>query len=804
MNNEVKMVHLICNAHLDPIWQWKWNEGIAAAVSTFRSAAKLCEEYDYVFCHGESMLYEAIEEYDPVLFQKIKELVKSGKWHIMGGWYLQPDCNMPSGESFIRQIKVGTDYFVKNFGVKPTVAINFDPFGHTKGLVQIIKKCGQEGYIFMRPYKSQLKLPAEQFLWEGFDGSVIKAFRTEAYNSPLGGAADVIVLRSNNQIEKICAVTWGVGNHGGGPSRKDLRDIENLKIDGVNFIHSTPERFISEIAPTEKFTESLRPAMPGCYVSTSRLKHLHSVIENQLYFTEIISSVAELNGYKLNCDSELKDAEKAFLTSEFHDVLPGSSIKAGEDNGLQKLYYAREILERVCNRAFFALTNDLKAAGEGEYPVLVFNPNPYILETDVECEFTLADQNWGDGRTIAEVYCDGKKLLSQGVVEDSVINLDWRKKIVFNAKLPPLSVARFDVKTYLDLDAKDFEPRKVTSDLIFEDCGRTIKISAETGNIVSYVVGGKEYVNGNGFAPYLYNDNADPWAMGENQLTELGTDGTEILLSNSDSGIFKGFDAMRISEEGAIYTKIECFYVSDNVKIKKTYKIYHDKIDVDVNLNVFYNDVDSILKIEIPVAECEKYIGQTAFGTEENKTNGSECVSLRYVAAKSGEKYLAVLNDGTYGHSFKDGAIRLSLIRGAGYCVHPIPDRPLIPANRYVNRMDQCEHEYSFKLTVVEEVDLERIALEFNRKPYALNVFPCGNGGKELTVPTLSNKNITLHSFRKITGDKYCLRLFNGYASKQKVTVKIGDVSAEFVFGGYEVKTVTYDGKTVIEDDFLC
>ena len=101
----MRKIHLICNAHIDPIWQWDWEEGAAATLSTFRSACDLAEKYDYIFCHNEVTVYKYIEEYAPELFTRIKALIKKGKWHIMGGWYLQPDCNMPSGESFVRQIK---------------------------------------------------------------------------------------------------------------------------------------------------------------------------------------------------------------------------------------------------------------------------------------------------------------------------------------------------------------------------------------------------------------------------------------------------------------------------------------------------------------------------------------------------------------------------------------------------------------------------------------------------------------------------------------------------------------------------
>ena len=100
---EKKTLYLICNAHLDPVWLWNMEEGISAALSTFHTAADFCENYDgFVFNHNEALLYQWIEEYDLPLFERIQKLVKAGKWHIMGGWYLQPDCNMPSGESFVR------------------------------------------------------------------------------------------------------------------------------------------------------------------------------------------------------------------------------------------------------------------------------------------------------------------------------------------------------------------------------------------------------------------------------------------------------------------------------------------------------------------------------------------------------------------------------------------------------------------------------------------------------------------------------------------------------------------------------
>ena len=173
-----KEMHLICNAHIDPMWHWEWEEGACEALSTFRVAAKFCREFDnFIFCHNEALLYMWIEEYEPSLFAEIQELVKLGKWHIMGGWHLQPDCNMPSGEGFVRNIEFGRRYFKEKFGIEPTTAINFDPFGHTRGLVQILAKSSFDSYMFCRPSQNDCPLPSDTFTWVGYDGSKVVGTR---------------------------------------------------------------------------------------------------------------------------------------------------------------------------------------------------------------------------------------------------------------------------------------------------------------------------------------------------------------------------------------------------------------------------------------------------------------------------------------------------------------------------------------------------------------------------------------------------------------------------------------------------
>ena len=583
-------IHLICNAHIDPIWQWDWAEGASAVLSTFYSAATLAEKFDYVFCHNEATIYKFVEEYAPDLFEKIKKLVKEGKWHIMGGWYLQPDCNMPSGESFVRQIREGQRYFMEKFGVCPTTAINFDPFGHTVGLVQILKKCGQDSYLFMRPNSRELRLPGNPFIWRGLDGSEVKAFRMGAYNTPLGKSAARIREQAERQTDPVCLVAWGVGNHGGGPSAKDLADIENelMTSEALAYIHSTPENFFAKISPTAVFDGSLRTSMPGCYTSMHRLKQLHAQLENELYLAEKLAAVAYAKGAMADYPEQaLRHAAEDLLNAEFHDVLPGTSIQCGEEAGIRYLNHGILEAERVKVKAYFALSAEEAPAGEGEYPIVIFNPHAYALSDNIECEFMLADQNWnGDIESTFTVRDrNGNEVPYQLIKEESNLDLDWRKRIVFKAEMEPLSLTRYSVYA----EYKEKKVKEKPSAFVFDDGRKYVRINPETGLLESYRIDGEEYL-GEGFGLVSFDDNADPWAMAPHQRARVGTNERAFTLSEKPSGVFRGMKSVQIIEDGDIYLGIEAFFEQDDTRARILYKIYKNTDDIDEKelLTVFY------------------------------------------------------------------------------------------------------------------------------------------------------------------------------------------------------------------------
>ena len=824
----MKEVHLICNAHLDPIWQWEWEEGAAAALSTFRSAVDLAGEFDYIFCHNEVTLYKYIEEYAPALFARIKKLIREGRWHVMGGWYLQPDCNMPQGESFVRQIMVGHRYFMEKFGVNPTTAINFDAFGHSSGLPQILSGCGQDSLMLVR--SGDDPIPARQFVWEGVDGSRVKVFASNhGYNSPLGHAAEAIRERIGTQEQDVICVLWGVGNHGGGPSRKDLADIDALMCelaDDITVVHSTPESFFAKINPEIIHRGALRISNPGCYTSMVRIKQKHAELENTLYMTEKLCSAAALQGLIEYPEKELDDATEDLLNAQFHDILPGSSIRAGEENGLQLLDHGILLCNRLRARAYFAMSKTQPRASEGEFPILVFNPQPYEWETEITCEMMLADQNWSSEiASRLRIYnADGVELPLQITKEESNLNLDWRKRFVFRAPLAPLSVTRFSV--YVDYEPKQEKPVLPRGgDFLFEadytengvSVHKRVEIDGTTGLLRSLVLNGREWISDRtylgcrgAFLPVFYDDTPDPWGMQGFQLAGMGCNPRPFALMEQPDGPFIGMAPMQVIEDGPIFTAVECFLALENTRIRMEYDIYKTSAAVDVRVDVFMNDADRMLKLALPLRADGEVIGQTAFGTEVLYANGRENVAQRFVGVRAEDGCAAaLLNRGTYGSSYADGVLSMSLVRSASYCAHPIGDRPIIPSDMFVKKIDMGERNFVFRLQPAKECALERLAQQFNLPPYACNVFPAEAGLEdsasapvaEAVIPVVSDPDIVLITMKKQHGeDAYLLRLLNNTPDARDCTLTVGGKALALHFGRYAVKTVRMTADALTEE----
>lgn len=787
----MKKLFLVCNAHLDPVWLWDWQEGATAAVATFRTAAEICEETDgFVFCHNEALLYQWVEEYDPVLFRRIQTLVAAGKWHIMGGWFLQPDCNAPSGESILRQVITGRKYFRKHFSAEPKVAVNVDTFGHSRGLVQILKQCGYTGYVFMRPEKERRELPARNFLWEGFDGSQLLTHRLDrSYRSFLGQAVDDVTDWCKTEREEdISLFTWGIGNHGGGPSREDVAGLDAWmqQHPELSACHSTPETFFDALEASGKefpvFSDDLRPVFVGCYTSQARLKRLHRQLENRLYATEKLLSAASAQGLISYPEAELKEAERDLLFCEFHDILPGTTIPEGEAGATSTLHHGLEILSRLQLRGAMALLAGQEKALPEQTPVFIYNPHPYPVTGDFTFEIMPSDQNWSQTvRNTVTVRRNGELVPSQEEKPSVNMNLDWRKRVTIHATLDPSSMNRFDCAFELRPCEKQPDVTFPQGQFLFDNGEMQLRINAKTGLVDSYRVNGTEYLLPAAFCPVAYQDIADPWHMDGNRFTEkIGTFRPvepKQVSRYSDSAQLTA-SAVRIVEDGPVRTLVEAEFAWNSSRIIQTYTLPKSGTAFTISQKIIWNEADTMLKLEIPTQISGTYLGQGLFGSGELPHDGTECVSQKWCGLFGDTHALTVSNTGIYGSHCVDGTISLSLLHSPAYAAHPIEMRPLVHEERFVPRMDQGEHEISFTVcggnsdVRLQSIDFE--AQTQNEMPFIFSAFPSGAGELPKQAVCLSNSRVQLTAmYFDPDQSGYILRLWNTQPEPVRVTVTL-------------------------------
>ena len=676
-----------------------------------------------------------------------------------------------------------------------------------------MKKSGYDAYIFMRPAQEEFHVPDQNFIWVGYDGSEIIAHKVSNGYSSLLGQADKKILEwlKDNQTTAVGMVPWGVGNHGGGPSRIDLENLNRIMKEASDFeiIHSTPEAYIKELVGSKavlpRYDRDLNPWAVGCYTAQIRIKQKHRLLENELYMTEKMLANAAIQGILEYPSNEIKEALYDLLTSEFHDILTGTSVQLAEEASLRLLDHGLEIVSRLKTRAFFALSSGQVAAKGGEIPILVYNPHPFKVKEKIECEFMLADQNWDEDFYMPVIYKNDRKIASQTEKENSNINLDWRKRVVFDAELEPSCVNRFDCK--LVRVARKPEPVLKVSDnrIYFRTNELSLIINCSTGLVDSYKVKGEEFLREKAFSLLVIEDNDDPWGMTVSSFRKIlgqfelmsKEEGAEYSGLSGLSGLLPG--SVRVIEDGEVRSVVEAVFKYGKSSACITYILPKTGTEVQLKVRLNWNEKSRMLKLSIPtVLEKARYLGQVAYGVEQLPDNGDEAVSQKWNAVLSSGigRAFTCINDGVYGSDYKDGEFRISLLRSAGYCAHPIMDRPIMSQDRFSPRIDQGERIYSFRLNAGEATErldaVDREALLFNERPAALSFFPGGEGIKPQAGIVLDDGVVQLTAFKKTeNSEDYIIRLFEPTGKKRETTVRIPvlGLKKNVKLKGFEIKT---------------
>ncbi len=689
-----------------------------------------------------------------------------------------------------------------------------------------MRKSGYDSYLFCRPMQNDCELPSDDFTWVGFDGSEITGFRASAfYNAPMGKAREKVEKwLEENPNKPVGLVLWGVGNHGGGPSRVDLNRFEDMKKECSQFEirHSTPEDYFREVRASgtalPRHENDINPWAPGCYTSQVRIKQKHRLLENMLYQTEKMAAAAAMQELLQYPREDFMEALRDLLVSEFHDILPGSSIQPVEDAGLRLMDHALEILSRLRARTFFALASGQPKAKEGEIPVLVYNPHPFPIRAIVECEFQLPDFEWGDQFTVPLVHQNGVALACQTEQELGNLNLDWRKRSVFLAELSPSQMNRFDCRLKVLPRRAKPKLRKKDGAFAFKTDDIEFVVNAKTGLVDKFAVDGFDYVKSNAFQLLVIEDNEDPWeAVGQSFRNVIGS---FKLMSRKEGTRFSGvkekaLDSVRVIEDGEVRTVIEALFSYGDSFAIIHYKLPKRGSEIEVALRVHWSEKSKFLKLSVPTAfDDAAYCGQVAYGVQWFPTTGRELAAQKWTAAVSEKagKAITCINAGTYGSDFADGELRVSLVRGPAYSALPINDRPLVRQDRYSPRIDQGERLFKFWFNAGSRKErLERIdreALAQNERPFALSFYPSGAGTAPEPTVTLSDNVIQLTALKKAQDNEdYILRLFEPTGERRRTTLKIHAIGLErdVDLGAFEIKTLRLNAvaKTLKEVDLL-
>ena len=336
MSLQQPKVVMIGNSHIDPVWLWREDEGLQEVRSTFISALQRMEEFpEFQFTASSAAFYTWLKEIHPDVFEKIQQKVTEGRWHLAGGWWVEPDLNTPLGESLVRQGLYAQRFFLEHFGRLARVGFNVDSFGHSGALPGILASQGIKGYVFMRPQPHQMPLPEELFNWEDAGGSSVTACRISgeycAWTKPsILLNLEKTLLSMERQEISCLPCYYGVGNHGGGPTIENIKAIREIAQErsDLHIIHGSLEECLTQwqglTLPVLK--GSLEGCFPGCYSADSEIKQLNREAEEALFRAETLCSMATGNGFCYPTEP-LRKAWQLLLFQQFHDTLAGTARK---------------------------------------------------------------------------------------------------------------------------------------------------------------------------------------------------------------------------------------------------------------------------------------------------------------------------------------------------------------------------------------------------------------------------------------------------------------------------------------------
>jgi len=683
------VVHLIANAHLDPVWLWNWQAGADEAIATFRSAADRCDEYPELrYTRGEAWLYDIVERVDPVLFGRVRRLHAEGRWSVAAPQWIQPDANFPTLPGWKKQFELGRRYFAEKFGAHPTIAYNVDSFGHSATLPDILSGLGLRGYVFHRPEARQLRLPAQTFRWRGPAGGEVVGFRIAPCYTTRGHDLYGQIMLSAEAADPALGHTmcfFGLGNHGGGPSKATIEWILEHRHDfpGIELRFSTVENFFDAVAASgvepPLLEDELQYTFPGCYSVMHEVKQRQHRAELRLADAEaVLDTFADLVPDVARRRAAVDQAWRDLAFTQFHDILSGTSVPSAWVDPLAMQGRAAIVAEETL---FMATRRWARATlpALNEQQLVVFNPGAHAFDGFAEAEPFLDHDDWND-RWLSDL--DGTPIPFQ-LVEPEANAGPMIHRVVFPVAVAPRAARHLVLRAGPAPLAPRIEKPTRAGGEILENGLVSLRLSP--AGLASLRAGDRELLGADGVGLHLRADSGDTWCMFQSGFAE---------------DISARLDGLRwtIEESGPLRARAFADGTLGRSRLRWVVELAADRPEVTLRLRINFAEEHQLLQLPIHLAAAPRTRRDgLPGGSLERKLSPHEWPFQGWVSLGLGEHALSLVTADAYSVSVNDAVLQPTLLRAP--LMAWFGDRSLKPAAGRLHT-DQGVHEFVFVLRI--------------------------------------------------------------------------------------------------------
>ena len=776
---------MVGHAHIDAAWLWTMSETVEICHSTFSSVLQVMEKYPHFrFSQSSAQYYEWMEEKYPEIFEGIKKRVKEGKWEIVGGMWIEPDCNLPSGESLVRQILYGKRYFWDKFGVDVKIGWLPDTFGFCWTLPQIFKKCGIDYFVTSKlNWQTTLLFPYNIFWWQAPDGSRVLACQTIGpYNHiSLERLPEELNLLRKYQKINCLLFLYGCGDHGGGPTSELIEEILDFhsQHSESEIIFSRAEGYFHKLEKINQEEKGLPVVNDelylkthrGTYTTQARIKLNNRKGERLLGNAEKFACIAGKYGLKYP-QEELEQTWKKLLFNQFHDILAGSCIPEVYENSEKEYTEIFKVGENVLFSSLKQIAKNVDTQGDAS-SVLVFNPLSWERDGLVKVELS----SLGNPKFVRILNEQGQ------LVPCQIIKKGKTKSLVFLAhNIPSLGYKKYKVipiteKKYFSTDVTS---SKYEDTLWLENKFYEVSIGIKSGLLTSIYdkLNKKELLDSSkkGGVFQIYEDfclKESAWNIWLGALSEL-----------------EKVDEANIVEEGPVRVSVRTKHLykqegrPDSIFIQEV-RLYSGAPLIEFKVDVDWHTKHRTAKVAFPLnLHSDEVAYDIPYGNIERKNPTSsqanstdrakwEISGLKWMDYTDKDKNYGVslLSECKYGFDIKDNFIRMTLLRSPDY---PDPSMMGLPELPTLIE-DQGRHTFSYALYPHKRSWREAAS---NRRGYEFN-YPLlvltesshkGSLPKSFSFVKVQPENVILETIKKAEDSEYFILRFYETIGKRTQT----------------------------------